>query len=362
MQEISTGTETVDTTSNLNKKKYFVAIGIIIVLLASVFGYWYWTKTPQYSLRLIQEAVAKHDLPTFDKLVDLDTVISRAIDQLMDAKMNDPAEVRDDAMNNMALGFLNAMKPAMISSAKDQIRSYIEKGSFDQKQNKNGDNKDNPDIKVEEIYKNAGGGTAEFKGVDYVKKDGKIAIVGMKVFYPKLGAHVILELKMRELDGYWQLAEINNFGEFLTKVEKLEKEKLAELNKPIIEQMSQLVKINNEQMTAASNDAWGFSKSVRFPVTIANIGSQEIAEIGAIINVKSSDDKYLLKYPVKVGRNLTPAPGATTNVVWKKDINPFIKSDELLYKSIGENITIETVLKYIKLSDGTEIKVIDKLP
>lgn len=361
MQEFLNRIETIIPISGTNRKKYFIVFGIIGIIITGALGYWYWTKTPQYSLKLVQEAVVKHDLATFDKLVDLDTIIPRAIDQLIDAKMNDPENVQDESMKNFAMGFLNTFKPTMVSSAKDQIRSYVEKGNFEQPQN-NGENKEKTKFKVEEIYNNAIGGTSEFKGIDYVKKDGMIAVVGTKVFMPKLGKEAILEFKMRQIDGYWQVAEINNLGEFILMVEKLKKEKLAELNKPLLDQIAQNIQFSNVRMMAGNNNAWGISKVVRFPVVITNVGTQSVSELGAVINVKSADGKYLLKYPVKFAGSTLLGPGASSDVSWKKDINPFIASDEVLYKAVGGNISIEIVCKYIKFADGTELKIEDKLP
>jgi hypothetical protein len=56
---------------------------------------------------------------------------------------------------------------------------------------------------------------AAVRSVSYVRRDGKIALVGVD-FADETGATKTLELKMRERsDGYWQVAEISNLSKLL---------------------------------------------------------------------------------------------------------------------------------------------------
>ena len=56
-----------------NQKK--IGIGIVIaVLCALAFYFLYWVKSPVYSLNIIKDSIQKHDVNTFEKHVDMDTL------------------------------------------------------------------------------------------------------------------------------------------------------------------------------------------------------------------------------------------------------------------------------------------------
>ena len=49
---------------------------------------------------------------------------------------------------------------------------------------------------------------AQFGGFEYVRGKDKLVVVGLKIFYPKYGRSAILDAKMRDQGGYWQLTRI----------------------------------------------------------------------------------------------------------------------------------------------------------
>ena len=99
-----------------NKKRHLCCvIGLIIVLLVGILGYKYWTGTPLYSLKMVAKAVEKHDLINFKKYVDVDSVVSRMIDQSIEYEMSSEP---DDAMNDFAMGIVQLIKPKMVDMVK----------------------------------------------------------------------------------------------------------------------------------------------------------------------------------------------------------------------------------------------------
>lgn len=353
--------EQIDQTVQPNAKHktmLILGIALIVILLAGSVGYWYWTHTPQYSLKQIQEAVKNHDLQTFEKHVDIESVTSRMIDQLIDSKMNDKNEVQDEATSNLAKGFIQFIKPQLTAMAKDQIRSLVEKGSTSQASDPGqSEAPDAPKFSVKDIYNNKGG-TPDFKGVDYVNKDGKIAVVGLKLFYPKLNSDVVLEVKMRELDGYWQVAEISNLPAFLNKLAELEEKKLTEINQPIIVEMNNALKINSVRMVPLQANS--FAKAVTFPTEVTFLSQKNITEFNVLILAKNQAGKLVLKMPASSANS--SAPGKTATITWSKKINPFISSDVALFNTPPEQLSIEIKPISMKFADGTQLKLSEKLP
>lgn len=338
-----------------NKKKYFI-FTLAAILFISCFGYWYWLRTPQYSLKVIKEAVETHDLGKFEKHVDIDTLVSRLVDQLLDTRLNNKSTIQDEQANAFAAGLVKMLKPQLVSMAKDQIRSYVEKGTPESPQKDT--TEPAPTFSINDFYKNTGGGSVNMKGIEYVNKDGKLAVVGLKLFYPKLNADVILELKMREMDGYWQVAEINNLSAFLHKIEELEKNKLAELNTPILNEMNAAIKINSIQVVPVNNGP--YSKAVKFPTDITFLSQKDIKEIGVLIEVKNQEGKVLFKDVMHSTGSTYPGKVSTMN--WAKNVNPFIKSDTVLFTTPANQLTVQAQPQYLKFADGSELKLLETLP
>ena len=203
----------------MDKKKFIgIIIALIIIGLCSYF--FYYTKTPTYSLNLIKDSIQKHDVATFKKHVDLDSLISRGYDDLMAVSMND---LKDNSLGaGFAKGLIEMMKPTITNALKDGALRAVENGKWEDVPS-NGQT-DTSSVKSEEIADRAGIKSASFKGIEYTKKDGKTAIVGIKINEPSLEKDYILDIKMRELDdGTWQIVEISNLKDYLTELDKVKK-------------------------------------------------------------------------------------------------------------------------------------------
>lgn len=62
-----------------------IAFGVLIAL-AGLGAYWYWTTTPRYALWTLDRAVRTGDPGTFDRHVDMDSIITASVKQTIDAK------------------------------------------------------------------------------------------------------------------------------------------------------------------------------------------------------------------------------------------------------------------------------------
>ncbi|MBU2701461.1 hypothetical protein Ga0466249_002577 [Sporomusaceae bacterium BoRhaA] len=334
-------------------------IGAFIVIMSSAaicgsIAWMHWKHAPEYSLNMIKTAVETHDIKAFDHYVDLDRLLTQGIDQLLRSTMDDEENYEPA---KQAVGFFQTVKPALISSAKDQIRFYVEQGVFSKSANRSGNI---AETDIGDLYKNTGGGSSVFHGVEYVKEEGKDAAVGIRVFFPKLDKDFILELNMRDCEDYWQLVEINNFGEFFSQIAAAEQAKLAEVNQPIVESMSTHVALDSVKAIAESNEDLGIAKSIHLVGTVKNVGTEAIGNAGFTFIVKDGD-KIVRKFPVKTNWSQPLPVGQERNMLWSRGVNPFLKSDMVLYQTIG-NLTIEVQPIYIQLINGTEQRLVEKLP
>lgn len=78
-------------------------------------------------------------------------------------------------------------------------------------------------------------------------KDGKVAVVGLKIYEPSLNDDFVLDLKMRELDdGTWQLVEASNLKEYFTTLRKATQVFL----KKYIDERAAAIKPYNDELNA----------------------------------------------------------------------------------------------------------------
>ena len=190
-------------------KKTTIVISLLTLIFLTAGGLWYWnyTRSPEYSLLKIREAIGQHDVDLFEKHVDVDGVTSSLIDQLM-AQMNEESGAQGLG-GALAQGLIGLMKPRLTDALKEQILNAVETGSFEQESGGQEASADS-DFSLINILE-SGSGT-EFEGIDQVTKEGKIAYVGLKLRPkdPKQNMILILNVKMRDRGGYWQVAELTN--------------------------------------------------------------------------------------------------------------------------------------------------------
>lgn len=338
-------------------RRWTIGAFIVTMLGAAICGsiaWTHWKHGPEYSLNMIKTAVETHDIKIFDHYVDLDRLLTQGIDKLLPSVMDD--EQKDEHLNQ-AMGLFQTVKPALISSAKDQIRFYVEQGEFSRSVNRSGNG---PETDIGDLYKHTGGGSSVFHGVEYIKEDGKNAVIGIKVFFPKLDKNFILELNMRDCGDYWQLVEINNFGDFFAQIAAAEQAKLVEVNQPIMESMSTQVVLDSVKASAESDNDLSISKSIHLAGTVKNVGTEAIRNAGFTFIAKDGDN-VVHQFPVKTNWSQPLPVGQERNVLWRRGVNPLLNSDLALYQSIG-NLTIEVQPTYIQFMDGTEQKLVEKLP
>ncbi|MTI87648.1 MAG: DUF2939 domain-containing protein [Balneolaceae bacterium] len=194
-------------------------ISFLLLVLVAGSGYWYWTSTPRYSINQIEQAVKTHDVTTFKKHVDIEGLTSRMIDDMLDeatrdVSSDDPFEELGAAMGK---GLVKLVKPMLVSQAEKQIIRYVETGETD--------------IEASEQTKGPSlDGFARklgFKGdlvesISYIDRDGKTAYAGLEFNHADLDTTLTIELMMRDMDGYWQVAEVSNIPQLLSDIEAME--------------------------------------------------------------------------------------------------------------------------------------------
>jgi hypothetical protein len=200
-----------------------VILGAAAILLAATGGglYWYGTKSPLYSLWQAQRAFRHHHLTAFQKYVDSETLTGRMIDQ-MTAANAEAAEktgnLWDQLVQKLAQGLAPALKPQLVKRLKEQLEAYVVTGKFEVNQS----DSDKEFFTLEHLYQMGGGERVELRGIAFVKTEQQTAVVGLALRHKVHQTPLLLELKLEERGGYWQVVGFNNLPEYLEKLTAVE--------------------------------------------------------------------------------------------------------------------------------------------
>lgn len=205
-------------------KPKIIFISLVVVIVTSLgASYWHWTGTPTYSLQQIQKALDNKDVVKFEKHVDINSISSRLIDDLVKYAMKESQsqdEFEDFGMA-LATGFVHLMKPHLIDSIHSQTIRQVEKGNFGNFTPSDGTN-DTQEINIDEISEQIGADKESFAGISYIKNDGKVALAGLGFQNENYDREMILELRLRNMGRYWQIVELTNVAELLQELETAE--------------------------------------------------------------------------------------------------------------------------------------------
>lgn len=204
----------------MSKKKTIIAILIAVIAMVVGWYFLYFTKTPVYSLNLARESVEKHDVVTFKKHVDVESIIGSGYDDFVDVQMNDPL-IKDNPFKGFAEVMLKGLKSQIVPVLTQEIYNGVEKKSEDSNQNAKSKEA------ASEVKEKTGVKDLEFKSIGSATIDGNSAIVPIVFSSKELNQDVTFDLLMKKLeDGTWQAIKVNNFKEYLDLVEKNEKNKM----------------------------------------------------------------------------------------------------------------------------------------
>ena len=194
---------------------------LTLILLGTSFYFLYWIRTPEYSLNLIRTSVKQQDVTTFQKHVDLDTLLSHSFDSLVEAQIELDPKINAQLVKGMAF----FAKPIATTALKGYILNEIGTSKLERKATEPTDKKSNEQV-VNDFSEKSGFASLEFKGFGSTKTDGDIALVEIKLFDKELKKDFTLLLKMAKLDeGTWRLIKIENLKQHLVEYSKAQKSK-----------------------------------------------------------------------------------------------------------------------------------------
>jgi hypothetical protein len=174
----------------MGKKLLIVISAIFVVLLVSILVAWHFIRiSPQYSLYQVYSTVSNHDYEKFKKYVDVEDITNNVVDKAFASvtENTNNSTSNDDPFYqlgyNLGLGLVASLKPQLKEELVKELKKSVEDGSF----------------KKDYEPKN----TLDYFRDIRVIKEGKVASVIIKT-----QGKEDLKLKMRDLNGYWQIFDM----------------------------------------------------------------------------------------------------------------------------------------------------------
>ncbi len=212
-----------------------IGLGILaVVILGLAFFFFYVVKTPQYSLYLIHKAVQSHDTVSFEQHVDLNNIFSKGIDDLIASGLKGKKSIGADPFS---ASIIKLVKPTVVKALKDAAlesvmrerpkdkapsvsKENVKTGQNDKTLNKKKKKEDAIPL-VKKMKERVDVSNLKIKDASITQKDSIRADVSALLHNNKLDKDFNINFRMDKLaNGEWQIKEITNFVELLTKVEE----------------------------------------------------------------------------------------------------------------------------------------------
>jgi hypothetical protein len=340
-------------------KTKIIAISTVgILLIGSVIALLYWIQTPTHSFHQILDALETHDVTQFEQYVDIESVSSRLVDDVMSMALAEDQQKSEaeELGSAFAAGLLQMMKPSLVALIHEQVTRLVENGNFGSVSGQT--ESDATDVDLGDMAENIGAGADSFQGITYVKKSGKIAHVGLTFSNSELESDIVLELMMRDVGKHWQLAEFSNLVSLLEAISQLEAEKLAEANEPILQELAQTLQVESTKKTTRS-DRYGFTKNVDLEVIILNTSEFIVNSFFAVIRLTDGAGEIIKEVSIKDDKSIKP--GKTGGGRWSVEVNMFDSSENRLYEIPGSEVYFEVIFKEIVFENGRVLRMFESI-
>ena len=223
------------------KWKILLAVLLAVVVIAGGGALWYhgyYTKTPEYAVRMIEEAVVAHDEAKFDRYVDMRKLTETLGDEFLEAAMDSDRAMTEEVRSAVS-DFAQIFKASASKSFENAIRDYVRTGEWGNV---------GPDVQL--ILDKAGFYQAEFRSVEGLEKnaeDGSTTL-GLRIYQKEAAEEFVLQIRLEKgQDGAWKAAEISNFRDFAAFVAKARKEQI----RAYLKKTEDIIRVHEERVGAA---------------------------------------------------------------------------------------------------------------
>lgn len=329
---------------------------ITAVTIAVIAGIWIFSAgisdSPKKSFSAIEKAVKNHDVETFEKYVDLQSIYSEGFDSFLLASIK--WERPDEEVSIAAIGYMMMFKAPIVHELTAFTKQVLEKGEMPKSDSLGelGDELDTLGVRAWEL-----------KRVGSAKKNRVTAIVPVTVYDRQVEKDFVFDIELNKTDeGIWRVKKIANAEDLILTRMVAAKAKLDEINAGIMKELAGSLGVSNEKIRLELNgDSLFVSRQAITSFMAENNKDKAIVSLGARIKVYSKTGDVLYTHSAFWPTFKTKLSAGEQRELSAKDY-PGKEAYDLLSKKENQGGKIEVVPSYIKFSDGTEMRELSKLP
>lgn len=217
-----------------------------LAILTAALGvaYWYWTTTPSYAVTAVVVSVKNRDVEMFEKFVDVESLTSRAFDDVVNGPIANEIIGRQNSF--IGMGFIKFFKRQIVELAHDKVLNYVHEGNLKLAENVpttvnplttlavmnsgqivqaavgakhevltppvQGESKNQ---KLKRVLKEYGITKFGYRGIKYLNTVGPVAKLGLEFFSPKLNKTWVAEFRLEDVGGYWRVMQLDNLSDII---------------------------------------------------------------------------------------------------------------------------------------------------
>ncbi len=335
-------------------KKLLLILIPVIIATAAGFGtyraYLQMKTLPANSIKVIRAAISNHDPDTFEKYVDVDSVLNSAADEILTAQINSATDSRTYSMQDLENVFA-ARKTEFLQVSKIVLHEYLLHGQYKYPEQLNETQKE---FKVSDIT------SCRISGISKPVTSGGEAKAKIGFYNESLKFSFEIEITMEKADNSnWKIVSATGFENYIAGLKIAMKKKLNALNAPIRDKIDDIFIIKSFEAGTVEGDAYGFSRTLRLAIKADVKSDKPLYRIVGNIILQGRDGKEGIT-PFAIDMAYHPQGLQTFNV--DKVLNPFVKADSDAMKHGLKKSEIHIEIVEIDFLDGTVLKQLDRLP
>ncbi|MCR5175793.1 MAG: DUF2939 domain-containing protein [Anaerovibrio sp.] len=225
--------------------KYRLLAALVILLVAAVGGIWwyavYYTNTPEYTLKMVQEAIENHDKDKLHKYVDFEHFLDSASDDMLDGLVDANIPAVGDTKEAVS-SFTRMFKTPIIMSLQLAVDNYVEYGEWYNTDSKDG----NMPIDADLVVGRSGISALVFRNLESVAVDDAngTAVAKVKMFQKEAGEEYTFDIELVKTEsGRWQVYEVTNLKAFIGLVNNLRRQRV----KTYLDQSAEIMSKHDEK-------------------------------------------------------------------------------------------------------------------
>ena len=334
----------------MNKWLLLIPILIVAIAIGAFLGYSQIKKTPSSEIKIIRNTINEHNVEAFHRLVDVDNILDNAADTILTEKLNENTTAY--SVQQVAEVYNNQMKPDFLNVTKSAVDEYIQTGKI------TFPNPIQTDAQRWLKHSEMDSCIIESMGKPVYTGDSATAVVYFKNTNLKFTFELKLDLEKIDKKT-WKIVGVKGFEDYNKSLKRALDKKLDYLNTPIRAKMDDIIKIQELNARIGEGDEYGFSQTLKIAMKADVKSDKPLSKILGHILVDDGEEREN-SAPFTIDMAYHPQGLQTFNI--DKVLNPFVRGDVNIMKHGMRRSQLSAEIDEIIFLDGTNIKVMDKLP